>query len=206
MPGTASNARDKDWGIAAALRVSERLVERLRRAWREDGETGVLSNGLPGRPRLSEAEIARLERELECGLLAHGWVDHHLRLVKTGGPSRGQVSTPTVRGPVPSRWRAQRRASSSRPFRGLPTPRARDGLRTAHARACRSVYAAAQPDPRAERSPPRVIHSAAASSCFFAPLRAPMMSGSHAQKSDCCSALDAPSAPGAPPWVSRASS
>ncbi|MFD8386086.1 helix-turn-helix domain-containing protein [Streptomyces sp. NPDC059679] len=47
--------------IASALRVSERSVERWRRAWRECGEAGVLSEGSPGRPRLSETQIARLE-------------------------------------------------------------------------------------------------------------------------------------------------
>ncbi|MEV2211319.1 helix-turn-helix domain-containing protein [Streptomyces sp. NPDC050997] len=35
-------------GVAAALRVSERSVERWRRAWRERGEAGVLSQGQPG--------------------------------------------------------------------------------------------------------------------------------------------------------------
>ncbi|MFE5138403.1 helix-turn-helix domain-containing protein [Streptomyces fagopyri] len=65
--------------IAAALRVSERSVERWRRALREQGADGVLSKGWPGRPRLSEAQIIRLERELACGPLAHGWADqqHH---------------------------------------------------------------------------------------------------------------------------------
>lgn len=50
--------------IAAALRVSERSVERWRRQWRERGEAGVLSKGSPGRPRLNDPQIARLEREL----------------------------------------------------------------------------------------------------------------------------------------------
>ncbi|MFE7278059.1 helix-turn-helix domain-containing protein [Streptomyces sp. NPDC057623] len=57
---------EKNREIAAALRVSERSVERWRRAWRERGEAGVLSKGSPGRPRLSEAQVARLERELEA--------------------------------------------------------------------------------------------------------------------------------------------
>nr|WP_238427381.1 helix-turn-helix domain-containing protein [Streptomyces adustus] len=55
----------KNAEIAAALRISVRSVERWRRAWRESGEVGVLSKGSPGRPRLSEDQIARLERELE---------------------------------------------------------------------------------------------------------------------------------------------
>ncbi len=50
-------------------------MERRRRQWRERGEAGVPSKGSPGRPRLSEKQIARLERELERGPLVHGWVD-----------------------------------------------------------------------------------------------------------------------------------
>ncbi|MET9935426.1 MULTISPECIES: helix-turn-helix domain-containing protein [unclassified Streptomyces] len=38
--------------IAAALRIGVRSVERWCRAWRELGETGVLSKGSPGRPGL----------------------------------------------------------------------------------------------------------------------------------------------------------
>ncbi|MEW2470280.1 winged helix-turn-helix domain-containing protein [Streptomyces sp. NPDC046994] len=74
--------RDSNSGIAAALRVSERSVERWRRAWREQGESGVLSKGSPGRPRLSKDQIARLERELERGPLAHGWVDQRWTLAR----------------------------------------------------------------------------------------------------------------------------
>lgn len=47
---------EKNREIAAALRVSERSVERWRRVWRERGEAGVLSKGSPGRPRLSPAQ------------------------------------------------------------------------------------------------------------------------------------------------------
>jgi Homeodomain-like domain len=36
---------EKNGEIATALRVSERSVERWRRAWREQGEAGVLSKG-----------------------------------------------------------------------------------------------------------------------------------------------------------------
>lgn len=72
----------KDAGIADALRISLRSVERWRSSWREGGETGVLSKGSPGRPRLSEAQIARLEQELERGPLAHGWADQRWTLVR----------------------------------------------------------------------------------------------------------------------------
>ncbi|WP_405787058.1 winged helix-turn-helix domain-containing protein [Streptomyces sp. NBC_00029] len=73
---------EKNGEIAAALRVSERSVERWRRAWREQGEDGVLSKGSPGRPRLSEAQVIRLERELERGPLAHGWADQRWTLAR----------------------------------------------------------------------------------------------------------------------------
>ncbi|MBT2509813.1 winged helix-turn-helix domain-containing protein [Streptomyces sp. ISL-98] len=73
---------EKNREIAAALRVSERSVERWRRQWRERGQGGVRSKGSPGRPRLSEAQIARLERELERGPLAHGWADQRWTLAR----------------------------------------------------------------------------------------------------------------------------
>lgn len=73
---------DKNREIAAALRVSERSVERWRRHWRERGEAGVLSKGSPGRPRLSEKQVAKLERELERGPLVHGWVDQRWTLAR----------------------------------------------------------------------------------------------------------------------------
>ncbi|WP_268985527.1 winged helix-turn-helix domain-containing protein [Streptomyces sp. CC228A] len=73
---------EKDREIAAALRVSERSVERWRRQWRACGEAGVLSKGSPGRTRLSEMQIARLERELERGPLVHGWADQRWTLAR----------------------------------------------------------------------------------------------------------------------------
>ncbi|WP_331447373.1 winged helix-turn-helix domain-containing protein [Streptomyces xanthochromogenes] len=81
----AFEAGEKSREIAAALRVSERSVKRWRRQWREEGLAGVASKGSPGRPRLSETQIARLERELERGPLAHGWDDQRWTLgrVKT---------------------------------------------------------------------------------------------------------------------------
>ncbi|MFF4120517.1 helix-turn-helix domain-containing protein [Streptomyces sp. NPDC001714] len=61
---------EKNREIAAALRDSERSVERWRRAWREQGELGLLSAGSPGRPKLSAAQVDELEREVERGPLA----------------------------------------------------------------------------------------------------------------------------------------
>ncbi|MDQ0767130.1 transposase [Streptomyces canus] len=98
--------------VAAALRVSERSVERWRRAWREHGEAGVLSQGSPGRSRLSETQIARLERELERGPLVHGWADQRWTLarIKTLIGRLFHVSC-TVEGT----WRLLKRHGSSRP-------------------------------------------------------------------------------------------
>jgi transposase len=73
---------EKNREIAAALRVSERSVEGWRRLWRERGHAGVASKGSPGRPRLSEAQVAGLERELERGPLAHGWADQRWTLAR----------------------------------------------------------------------------------------------------------------------------
>ncbi|MFD9882622.1 winged helix-turn-helix domain-containing protein [Streptomyces alboflavus] len=75
-------AGEKNHDVAAALRVSERSVKRWRRAWRERGRAGVLSQGSPGRSRLGEAQIARLERELERGPLVHGWTDQRWTLAR----------------------------------------------------------------------------------------------------------------------------
>lgn len=72
----------KNRKIVAALRVSERSVERWRRQWRERGEAGVLSKGSPGRPTLTDAQIARLAGELERGPLVHGWADQRWTLAR----------------------------------------------------------------------------------------------------------------------------
>ncbi|WSJ66522.1 winged helix-turn-helix domain-containing protein [Kitasatospora sp. NBC_01302] len=73
---------EKNRDIAAVLRVSVRSVERWRRQWREGGAAGVASKGSPGRPKLSDAQIVRLERELERGPLAHGWEDQRWTLAR----------------------------------------------------------------------------------------------------------------------------
>ncbi|MFF2146238.1 hypothetical protein [Kitasatospora sp. NPDC058190] len=72
----------KNAEVAASLRVSERSVERWRRARGECGQAGVLSKGSPGRSRLGESQVARLERELERGPLAHGWADQRWTLAR----------------------------------------------------------------------------------------------------------------------------
>ncbi|MGW4277661.1 IS630 family transposase [Streptomyces seoulensis] len=72
----------KNTEVATALRISLRSVERWRRVWRECGQAGLLSKGSPGRPRLGEAQLARLERELERGPLVHGWADQRWTLAR----------------------------------------------------------------------------------------------------------------------------
>lgn len=64
VPRLEAGATDR--AVATALRVSERSVERWRRQWREGGAAGVVSEGSPGRPRLSDKQITRLERELSA--------------------------------------------------------------------------------------------------------------------------------------------
>ncbi|WP_422665326.1 transposase [Actinacidiphila cocklensis] len=73
---------EKSREIAAVLRVSERSVERWHQAWPECGKTGVACKGSPGRPRLSDVQIVRLERELERGPLVHGWADQRWTLAR----------------------------------------------------------------------------------------------------------------------------
>ncbi|MEU5075968.1 winged helix-turn-helix domain-containing protein [Streptomyces asoensis] len=63
------------WALDSAARDSRDEAAFLRRQWREREKAGVLSEGSPGWPRLSDTQIVRLERELERGPLIHGWVD-----------------------------------------------------------------------------------------------------------------------------------
>lgn len=75
-------AGQKNPQIAAALRVSERSVEWWRRAWRESGGAGLAPKGSPGTLRLSGAQMAGPERELERGPLVHGWADRRWTLAR----------------------------------------------------------------------------------------------------------------------------
>ncbi|WUS60960.1 winged helix-turn-helix domain-containing protein [Kitasatospora herbaricolor] len=62
-------------GIARALRVSDRLVGRWRRAWESGGVQALLFRGPVSVERLSAGQWARLEAELQRGPLAHGFED-----------------------------------------------------------------------------------------------------------------------------------
>lgn len=53
--------------IAKDLRVSERSVERWRRAWRQGGMAALASAGPPKLPRLTDEQFAELEKELARG-------------------------------------------------------------------------------------------------------------------------------------------
>ncbi|MEZ0074698.1 transposase [Planotetraspora sp. GP83] len=68
--------------VARTLRVTERSVERWRRAWREGGIQALASAGPHALPRLSPAQFARLEAELERGPLAHGFADQRWTLMR----------------------------------------------------------------------------------------------------------------------------
>ncbi|MFD7691517.1 winged helix-turn-helix domain-containing protein [Streptomyces sp. NPDC059781] len=58
-------------------------MERWRRQWRERGEAGVLPKvSSAGRPRLSEKQVAKPERELERGPLVQGRVDQRWSLAR----------------------------------------------------------------------------------------------------------------------------
>ncbi|NJP30325.1 winged helix-turn-helix domain-containing protein [Microbispora hainanensis] len=68
--------------LARTLRVTQRSVERWRRAWREGGTAALASAGPHALPRLSPAQFARLEAELERGPLAHGFADQRWTLMR----------------------------------------------------------------------------------------------------------------------------
>ncbi|KJY40865.1 transposase [Streptomyces sp. NRRL B-1568] len=66
---------DSTEGIARDLRVTARSVRRWRQAWREAGVDALRSRGPMAVERLSPGQWERLERELRCGPLVHGWDD-----------------------------------------------------------------------------------------------------------------------------------
>jgi transposase len=61
--------------IARDLRVSERSVGRWRAAWQRGGIEALRSKGPVSREKLTGAQWARLEAELERGPLAHGFAE-----------------------------------------------------------------------------------------------------------------------------------
>ncbi|MER6274553.1 helix-turn-helix domain-containing protein [Streptomyces sp900105755] len=59
--------------IAKDLRVSDRSVERWRRAWCDGGLDALASTGPPKLPKLSDDQFAELEKQLALGPSEHGW-------------------------------------------------------------------------------------------------------------------------------------
>ena len=68
--------------IAAELRVSERSVQRWRRAWEVGGAPGLASRGQAARCRLEEAQLAELDRVLDAGPADAGWEDQRWTLAR----------------------------------------------------------------------------------------------------------------------------
>ena len=68
--------------IAAELRVSERSVQRWRRAWEGGGAPGLASRGPAARCRLSGNQLAELDRVLDAGPAASGWEDQRWTLAR----------------------------------------------------------------------------------------------------------------------------
>jgi transposase len=68
--------------IAAELRVSERSVQRWRRAWEAGGAPGLASKGQAARCRLSGDQLAELDWVLDAGPAAAGWADQRWTLAR----------------------------------------------------------------------------------------------------------------------------
>lgn len=68
--------------IAKDLRVSERSVERWRRAWQEGGMDALPSTGPAKLPKVSDGQFAEVEKELALGPAGHGWEDQRWTLAR----------------------------------------------------------------------------------------------------------------------------
>ncbi len=66
--------------VPKELRVSVRSVQQWRRAWDTGGLRALRSAGSASPPRLSEAQIVVLERELAKRPVAHDWPDQRWTL------------------------------------------------------------------------------------------------------------------------------
>ncbi|MFF2820444.1 hypothetical protein ACFVT9_33565 [Kitasatospora cineracea] len=71
--------------IAADLRVTMRSDELWRQAWRQGGGSTWSRGGPQSLPRAGERQFTKLERELEKGMLAHGWEDQRWTLLSLIG-------------------------------------------------------------------------------------------------------------------------
>ncbi|MFD7256683.1 winged helix-turn-helix domain-containing protein [Streptomyces sp. NPDC059874] len=68
--------------IAKRLRVTERSVQRWRKAWCENGPVALRSKGPMCRPKISPSQFRTLEFELDEGPVAHGWPDQTWTLAR----------------------------------------------------------------------------------------------------------------------------
>jgi transposase len=92
--------------IAAELRVSERSVQRWRRAWEAGGAPGLASKGQAARCRLSRDQLAKLDRVLDAGPAASGWADQRWTLARIGDLIAARFG---VRYTIPGVWYLLRR-------------------------------------------------------------------------------------------------
>lgn len=92
--------------VAAELRVTERSVERWRRAWQAGGVQALGSSGPASRCRLDEQQLCALDAELDRGPAAHGWADQRWTLARIQQLIAGMFG---VRYTVPGVWLLLRR-------------------------------------------------------------------------------------------------
>jgi transposase len=92
--------------IAAGLRVSERSVQRWRRAWEAGGAPGLASKGQGARCRLDDGQFAELDRVLDAGPAASGWEDQRWTLARIGDLAAAKFR---VQYTVPGIWYLLRR-------------------------------------------------------------------------------------------------
>jgi transposase len=92
--------------IAAELRVSERSVQRWRRAWEGGGAPGLASKGQAAQCRLDREQLAELDRVLDAGPAAAGWQDQRWTLARIRDLIAARF---TVQYTVPGTWYLLRR-------------------------------------------------------------------------------------------------
>jgi transposase len=92
--------------IAAELRVSERSVQRWRKAWEAGGAPGLASRGQAARCRLDDGQLAELDRVLDAGPAVSGWEDQRWTLARVRDLIAARF---TVRYTIPGVWYLLRR-------------------------------------------------------------------------------------------------
>jgi transposase len=92
--------------IATELRVSERSVQRWRRAWEAGGAPGLASRGQAARCRLDHGQLAELDRVLDAGPADAGWQDQRWTLARVRDLITAKFG---VRYTIPGTWYQLRR-------------------------------------------------------------------------------------------------